>query len=99
VLPTCGHPAADQVFWSRALPVAFESGSSLALEPADQLLYLSFQILGSDPRHSSLWIADALQVLHIAGGEFNWAGLLEGARSHHIVLPLRILVHREHFAV
>lgn len=101
VLPACGHPAADQVFWSRALPMDFESGSSLALEPADQLLYLSVQVFGSDPPHSSLWIADALQVLHTAGSEFNWAGLLEGAGSHRIVLPLRILLAYlvEHFAV
>lgn len=101
VLPACGHPAADADFWSQALPVALESGSSLTLEPADQLLYLSFQVFGSDPRHSSLWIADALQVLHTAGSEFNWARLLEGAGSHRIVLPLRILLGYlvEHFAV
>lgn len=101
VLPARDHPAADANFWSRALPVAFESGSSLTLEPPDQLLYLSFQVFGSDPTHSSLWIADALQVLHTAGSEFNWVGLLEGADSHHLVLPLRILLGylAEHFAV
>jgi hypothetical protein len=81
--------------------VKFEGRSALALAPADQLLYLSVRLPGSTPAHSSLWTADALQVLQAAGIGFGWGRLPEQAASHQVLVLARILLTRlaEYFSV
>lgn len=79
---------ADEEFWSTAVPVEVGDVTTLALEPADQLLHVCAHAVRWNQVPPLRWVADAEAIIRSAGESLVWDRLVSQARSLAITLPL-----------
>lgn len=82
-------PDADLVFWQNALPVKFLDVSTRTICPTDQLLHACVHGAAWNPVPSVRWISDSIIILRKAGAQMDWNRLVEQAKIHRLVVPLR----------
>ena len=80
-------PRADAGFWKRAWPIDLLEGGCWRLPPTDQLLEICAQGLENRQDAPGRWVFDAMMT--IRAGKVDWDLLLNLARQHDVVLPLR----------
>ncbi len=90
VLAECVHPAADDGFWKRAVPIRVLDSMSRALGPSDALLHTIVHGMRWNAEPTVRWVADAMAILRAAPDAIDWAVVEREARRQHVVLRLRM---------
>ncbi len=78
----------DEEFWAGRVPAQIGKTATSALNPADQLLHVCLHGATYNGMPTLRWVADAAMIVRTSPG-LDWDRLLEQARRHQIVLPLR----------
>jgi hypothetical protein len=88
------HTAADEAFWSGAVPLTLAGAETLTLNPADQILHACVHGLSHGPQRMThlLWIADALTVIRSAGSTVDWARIETQARAWRLTVALTTML-------
>lgn len=80
---------ADDDFWSGAVPVKLsDDATTLALNPADQLLHAIVHGLWFNEARQIRWVADAITILNSAP-EIDWDRLITRAEKARLILVTR----------
>jgi hypothetical protein len=82
-----GAAAATRELWEGAVEADVEGTRTLALAPADELLYTCINGVRGRPWRTIQWVADATMIMR--GGEVDWGRLVLLARQQRLGLPLR----------
>jgi hypothetical protein len=82
---TLAESAGDEDFWSGAVPATVGRSATLAPGPTEQLLHACGPGARSGP-NGLTWISDAAVILRSAGGDIDWARLVEGVARRRIAL-------------
>jgi hypothetical protein len=82
------QPANDDDFWAAAVPVEVGGVPTLALCPADELLYACVHGLCLNPVSPIRWVADALIVIRSAEGRLDWSRLVERGVARRLTVTL-----------
>jgi hypothetical protein len=78
----------DNDFWNFAVSTDFNSVSTCALNPTDQLLHVCVHGLNWAPVPLLRWIADAVVVINTSKSEIDWNRLVEKSQKHYLTLKI-----------
>jgi hypothetical protein len=90
VLAECVHPAADEGFWKRAVPIRIQNVSTRALGPTDALLHAIVHGMRWNAEPTIRWVADSMAILHAADTRVDWSVLEAEARRQRVLLRLSL---------
>src|SRR5262245_34498002 len=85
----CFNAKDDDVYWEHAVPIQIGGVQTLALNPTDQLLHTCWHGARWNEVPPIRWIADAMVILDASAGEIEWPGLMQKARRHRVVMPVK----------
>lgn len=82
-----GHPANDEAFFTRAVPLTIGAAATRMLEPTDLLLHLLVHGSTNGWRSHPLWVADVV-TLFDCGPTFDAERFLEVVRDANVAVPV-----------
>ena len=85
----CFNANDSGVYWKNAVPIQIRGAKTLALNSTDQLLHTCWHGARWNEVPPIRWVADAMAILAVSGGQIDWTSLLKKAQRHRIVLPVK----------
>jgi len=89
ILPECRWPDADDVFWSRSIPIKLVDEPTRTLTPTDHLFHACVYGLKWNRLPPCRWVADSMTLLDTQAADIEWDILLEHARARELTIQLR----------
>src|SRR5262249_13174852 len=81
VMQECSNARADAHFWNGAEPLDVDGVQTLQFSPTDALFHSVIHGVRWNREPPIRWIADALTIIKVAGGQIDWNGMVQFAED------------------